>query len=370
VPTPRSAKTTANLRLRTAPGTQYETLSILPSGFSLTVYDELKYTDPALAWAYAVTSRGNGWVAQQYLTSGGPPPPPPPPPTGRRWGAHIHQGSPNEGAVKNELRAIARAGKMKGFVAINDWIFASELLSYPGVEYGVLRKVAGPYDPGPDYAGDSADFGRGYRFFTNKFHWEEMYANADPGLILQYNNENNLSHDGEFFRGLMTAASEKGRKVVIFNDSVGATELFFDAQGRPQSPQWARRREAMIMAIELGHFVGMHTYGQIDAFFHPVSASDSPGAWPWYGGRFEQLYASMPDVQPPLLLNEKGPGKSELQRAMGFEVYWADHVAFEAKVAHLPYLKCYMDWTTGGQGPYGFEGDSLDDWLPLIAARL
>jgi hypothetical protein len=360
MPTQRQVRTTTNLRLRAAPGLTYNTLSVIPNNTAITVFDELRHTDADQVWRYTITGQGVGWVAERYLTSGTTP-------TRGRYGLHIHQGSPREGETKDHIRDLARRGKLAGFVVINDLPFANELIQY--CPYGVLRKVEGAYDPGPDYAGNSEDFGRGQRFFTNPFHWG-LYATADPRLILQYANENNLSHDGWFYQGLMSAANDFGRKVVIFNDSVGATELTFDSNGQPHSEQWARRRDAMVFAIQHGHFVGMHTYGQIDAFFHPVSASDSPGAWPWYGGRFQYLYATMPDVQPPLLLTEKGPGKSELQRAMGFDTYWADHNAFETRIATLNYVKCYMDWTTGGYGAYGFEGDSLDEWLPLIAARL
>lgn len=364
MPTPRQARTTANLRLRSAPGSEHSTLAVLPNGQVVTIYDGVEYTGPDRTWSY-VTGPGLGWVAREFLTTGSAPPPPPP--VSRRFGLHIHQGSPNEGAVKAQIMSMAQAGKLAGVTVINDWQFANALC--PFVPYTVLRRVEGAFDPGPPYTGGPGDIETGRVYFTNDFHWG-MYQHADPRVILQYGNENNLSHDGWLYQGLMSAANDHGRKVVIFNDSVGATELTFDSQDRPHSEQWARRRDAMVYAIQHGHFVGMHTYGQIDAFFHPVSASDSPGAWRWYGGRFKYLYDTMPDVQPPLLLTEKGPGKSELQRSMGFDVYWADHNAFEALIAALNYLKAYMDWTTGGQGPYGFEGDSLDDWLGLIAARL
>lgn len=262
---------------------------------------------------------------------------------------------------------MAKAGQLVGATIINDWQFANELSQY--APYVVLRRVQSAFDPGPPVHGDDADYQRGKDFFFDPFFWD-MYQHASERVILQYNNENNHADANKFFLGLATSGTSVRRRVVIMNHSVGATDLTFDAQDRPQSPQWARHREVFQYCIAHGHFVGMHTYGQIDHAFHPVSATDNPGAARWYGLRFKYLYASMPDVQPDLLLNEKGPGKSELQRQMGFEVYWADHLAFEGQIADLAYLKAYMDWETGGYGAYGFEGDALDEWMPFIGQRL
>jgi hypothetical protein len=264
-----------------------------------------------------------------------------------KFGLHIHEGAPVD-----TILALVDAGKLAGATIINNGDLANRLVGK--VPYVVLRKVWTDHDPPTATVNDQA---AGYALFKSDRFWRSCYEMADPRVILQYGNEENYFSDGEFYIGLMKAAAANGRKVVIFNDSVGTTE----------DEHWLSRASALRYAAQHGHYVGMHAYGRIDADYHPLTALDNSDDWRWYGGRWEHLYSLMPDVQPPLILTEVGPGKSQVQREMGIEAWNTDRAEMERRAAALPYLKMYAWWTAGASNPaYGFAGDSIDDWLTSL----
>jgi hypothetical protein len=177
---------------------------------------------------------------------------------------------------------------------------------------------------------------------------------ADPRVIIQCGNEANVPHDTDHWLKQMRDAEADGRKVVIFNDSVGATE---DAQ-------WLERLPALIHARDHGHFIGLHAYGDVTkggSIYCPMIDPAQPEAYRWFFGRFEHLYSLIPDVQPPLILTEAGAGGFQLNATR--EQWLADIQRVEGRVAHLPYVKSFNAWTAGGHGSLGFERDSLDQWL-------
>jgi hypothetical protein len=233
-----------------------------------------------------------------------------------------------------------------------------------------LRRVKSVSDPGNPIKGDGNDYERGRAWVFEPFYWD-IYQHADPRVYLQYGNEENQAHDGDFYRGLMDGLKAIGRRAVIFNDSVGATELTYDVDGKPRSGMWERRRAALEQAKRDGHLVGMHSYGVIDAHFHPVSAFDDFGAFKWYGGRVFELYSIMPpSAQPDLVITECGPGKSEWQRQMGIDACWKDMVEFNKIALRYPYLKAFNWWNIGARNPaFGFPGDWIDDFLPELVQR-
>jgi len=244
---------------------------------------------------------------------------------------------------------LARAGKLAGATIINNLGLASALL--PLVPYVVLRICRTDHDA-PTATNNTEDAGRAC--FVDPFFWS-VYAGADSRLILQYGNEENQQHDGSFYVGLMKAADEHGRKVVIFNDSVGATT----------DDMWHGRREALVFAKAHGHFVGLHAYGEIDGTYHPATAWDDPGMWQWFAGRFEHLYNLMPaEAQPDLLLTEWGAGG--YQQDAGLDNWLRDVRTMQAWSVKWPYLKGWFAWTVGGAGLYGFGRDTLDGWLAAL----
>lgn len=217
------------------------------------------------------------------------------------------------------------------------------------VEYVILRIVRTDHDPGPDTRYPIGTF-------TDPFWWD-TYAQADKRVILQYNNETNWWDDDTFFVGLMQTADRWGRKVIIYNDSVGATT----------DDMWFRRKNSLTYAREHGHYVGLHAYGDVsDGRYHPMTAWDSPGAWRWYAGRYEHLYALMPELQPMLILDECGAGGVQL--AAGYANWTRDWQAMEHIAATQSYLKSFNWWTAGGAGNYGFKDDCLDGYLSVMTS--
>ena len=226
---------------------------------------------------------------------------------------------------------LARTGKIDGATVINRLDLANELVKY--LHWVVLRYCESDHD---DPTQDFQEFG------------------ADPRVIYQLGNEANVAHDTDHWLKQMRDADVHGRKVVIFNDSVGNTE----------DNQWIERRPALEYAKAHGHYVGLHAYGRIDGFYHPMTAWDNPGDWRWYAGRFEHLYSLIPDVQPDLILTECGAGGFQLDA--GVSNWLTDIREMEDRAAKLPYLKSWHWWTVGGANGYGFDRDCLDAWLPRL----
>lgn len=210
------------------------------------------------------------------------------------------------------------------------------------VDYVILRMVGSDHDdPVQDY--------REY--------------NADPRVIYQIGNEANVTPDSAHWIGQMKAADAHGRKVVIFNDSVGATS----------DEMWKERIPALLYAFAHGHYVGLHAYGNVsDGQYHPMTAWDSPPAWRWFAGRYEHLYDPANGFpRPKLILSECGAGG--FQRSGGLDNWLRDVREMDRRAQLLPELMSFNFWSAGGKGPdkwpgdpdgmLGFGRDTLDDWL-------
>lgn len=244
-------------------------------------------------------------------------------PVGTKFGLHCHIDAP-----WGKVLALAQAGKLTGVTIINEIYYANELAKY--VPYVIYRTVSSDHDnPVQNY----------------------MEYGADPRVIYQFGNEANQQDDCDHWLQIMREADNHHRKVIIFSDSVGWTE----------DRHWFARRRALEYARDHGHYVGLHAYGDVTGGYHPATAWDSPGAWRWFAGRFEHLYSLMPDVQPPLILNEWGAGG--FQQDAGKDNWLRDIQEMNVRGEALPYLKCFNAWTAGGRGGLGFERDCLDDWL-------
>lgn len=228
------------------------------------------------------------------------------------------------------MLTLARTGRIAGATIINNVALANELVQYIPV---VLRFCWSDHDdPVQDF----------------------QYIACDPRIILQFGNEANIPNDTAHWLRQMMAADVFDRKVVIFNDSVGWTE----------DPVWIARYAALVYALQNGHFIGLHAYGNVTGGYHPMMAWDNPGDYRWFAGRDEHLYSLFPDVQPPLILTECGAGGYQLDA--GIENWLRDIQAMKDRAATLPYLKSWHWWTTGGSGGYGFDRDCLDNWLTCL----
>jgi hypothetical protein len=254
------------------------------------------------------------------------------------------------------------------------------------VPYVVFRQVWSDHDEAPDIHGyaDDSDIQRG----RDWYHLPKFGASRDTDkrVILQFANEQGNHQDGNFYIGLMLAAEDESRKVGIYADPVGWTEFQIATQNmpkvainalqsKPESMQeflyqravsiWAGRRQSLIHCRDHGHYVILHVYGCIFGW-HPLSAYDNEADWQWWGGRPFFVYASMPDCQPNLLLAEAGQGDANQQVAHGFEVWKKDLDYFDTRTRQYPYLKAYMDWTSGGGFDPNFLGSQNDQFLSRL----
>jgi hypothetical protein len=244
----------------------------------------------------------------------------------------VHLGSPNQGATDARLLELAMAGELDGLTIINRIDLAEKLVPY--VRWLVLRFVSSDHDS------PTQDF---------------QEINCDKRIILQWGNEANVPHDADHWLRQMKAADLVGRKIVIFNDSVGWTS----------DETWRERKPAMEYALLHGHYIGMHCYGNTTGgagHWHPMVAYDNPGDWRWFAGRVQHLYEEvLPQAQPMLIMTECGGGGNQLDA--GVDNWLRDIREMKARAALMPYLKSWHYWTTGGKGGYQFDRDCLDDWL-------
>lgn len=247
---------------------------------------------------------------------------------------HIHLGSPNPAFTQGLILDLARAGKLAGATIINDVDFANQLVQY--LPYVVLRFCWSDHD------NPTQDF---------------QFVACDPRIILQWGNEANVPDDTFHWLRQMVTADAYERKVVILNDSVGWTEDI----------TWFARRPALEYARDHGHYVGLHAYGDVtkgDNNYCPMIDPMHPDAERWFWGRWEHLYSLMPDVQPPLILTEAGSGGFQTNATV--EQWLADIQRVKDRVSSFPFLKSWHLWTVGGQMGFGFDRDSLDNWLAYL----
>lgn len=64
---PPIANTTANLNMRTGPGTNYPILTTIPHGGAVTIFN----CTPGFGWCDAAFANTKGWVSARYLDYGG-----------------------------------------------------------------------------------------------------------------------------------------------------------------------------------------------------------------------------------------------------------------------------------------------------------
>lgn len=232
---------------------------------------------------------------------------------------------------KDALRQLAHAGKLASVTIIDDTDFANEIVQY--VKYTVLRK----------YGVER----QGY-----------VKYNADPRVIVQMDNEQNVADDLAYYQDMMRAADADGRrKVVIKNDSVGIGD----------EASWRRFRPALEYAYANGHFVGLHCYGDVtwgDNNYRPMVDPDHPGAFKWFSGRVFWLYDLMPvQAQPNFIATEAGCGGFQLNATA--EQWLADVRRMDDFAQAYPWYKAFNWWTMTRRG-MGFDRDMIDPYVHLL----
>lgn len=174
----------------------------------------------------------------------------------------------------------------------------------------------------------------------------------DRRIILQFGNEANERNDNlHWMEQMWDADNDDGRKVSIYNDSVGWTE----------DDVWMSRRESWEYAYYHGHYIGLHAYGiTTDGgdIYHPMTELSG---WRWFAGRFLHLYSLM-GVKPKLILTECGAGG--YQRNAGSAQAWL--VDVEKMEALAPEWLVSFNWWDYGRVGLGFDRDLINDWVWIL----
>lgn len=244
------------------------------------------------------------------------------------WGLHIHE--PED---LSPIWPLAQAGRLAGVTVINNIGLANALAPY--VRYVVLRMCQTDHDdPVQDY--------QRYR--------------ADPRVLIQCGNEANVPNDTAHWLKQMRDADADGRKVVIFNDSVGWTA----------DETWLERKPALQYAKAHGHYVGLHCYGVVTDggdVYHPLT---EPNGWRWFGGRVFHLYSLMPpEAQPDFIATEAGAGGFQLNATAA--QWLADVRRMNTLVQDYPWFKSFHLWDFSKRG-LGFDRDLINGYVHQLMA--
>jgi hypothetical protein len=297
-----------------------------------------------------------------------------------KYGLHVHQGSPNAALVQGRLLAMARTGKLAGATVINNFDLANALFR-AGVSYVVHRTVSGVGDAQPGLTGIYSEEQLGRNWWHNGPN-QDAHAHLDSGVYIQpygANEQDAAEVDGYFTLGMMKAATEQGRKLAVFGDSVGTPDMRQLPDGTWTSIGWLHRSKSGCMAYgkQHGHLACVHDYGRMvnvketedpGSEIFPDGHTDE-GAWQWFGGG--RHYTAWTQILPPesrmnLFIGECGASAANLHGAD----FIGDFKNYQARFAKDPYVVAFCYWTVGGQGPYGFGYSSLDDDLPAVMALL
>lgn len=255
---------------------------------------------------------------------------------------------------------------LTGATVLNNPELANALVA-AGVRYVVGRLCLSNSDPMPPIQGKPADEQLGHDWYWQRggsYPLRDYIEQLDKRVIVQGVNEQNHPNDSWFYTGFMKAAVADGRKVVVFNDSVGNP---WDSDSRNGFGTWRRRIDSGCLRLckQLSMYVGYHGYGKPDEY--PGSAPGDEAAWQLYGGRVLEAYKITPeDSQPDILYTECGTFRANY---MGVDFTLTDLRGYQERLRNTP-VKAIMYWEAGGRGDATFERSCLDPALDAIAAWL
>jgi len=279
-----------------------------------------------------------------------------------RIGVHVH----STNAPNADVLAMAQEGLLAGVTGLNNAGLINLLVDI--VPYVVGRLCLTDHDPMPPIRGSFSDEQLGWDWYYQRggnFPLYDYIEQLDRKIIIQGVCEQNHPDDGLFYIGFMKAAEKDGRKVVIFNDSVGNP---WDSDARNGFGIWRRRIATGCLrhCKANGHFVGYHGYGKPDEY--PGSAIGDDEAWKLYGGRVLEAYAiTLEDSRPPILYTEAGTNRANY---MGPDFTVTDMHGYQTRLADNPYVKAVMYWELGGRGDRSFDRSCMDAAIPQITAYL
>lgn len=218
---------------------------------------------------------------------------------------------------------------MRGCTIIDDTDLCDRVAPY--VDYPVLRK-----------------YGMERRGFVE-------YGSRNEKVIYQFDNEQNDPFDIAYYIDILNAAIVRKRRVVLFNDSVGATT----------EETWRRREPVLRKAKSSGYGIAaLHCYGDVtkgDNTYCPMLDPEHPGAFKYFDGRVFELYKLMPpEAQPPFMATEAGAGGFQLNAT---EDQWvSSNTRYDNYCQVYPWYLCFNDWTMTRFG-MGFDRDMIDAYV-------
>lgn len=341
------------------------TTPIVGSGFANG--DSVSVEMESLSGGY-VRERRSGWIAIQYLKDTPPikEPPPAPPPV-RKWklGFHVTP-SDNIPAFELQFKRLHNANRLAMLTIVNDIGLANRMVAY-GIPYVVHRSVNDGKEVHEWLAGNASDLTKGANCYNSPAnHLSEL----DPRVIIQMygcNEQNRPIYgqpDGYFYLGAMQAADRegKGRKLVIFNDSVGNPDISV-VNGRVVSTAWRDRKASGVMAYAYAHkhFVGSHVYGAPEC--NPGSAIYPDGHrnddnWFWYANRWHAGYSLMAANEKPMVLGtEAGLYCAGYQNR---EFLLNDLAGYQMRYGGDPLVGAIAYWSLGEKYGWDFSDFSRD----------
>lgn len=264
------------------------------------------------------------------------------------------------------------------------------------VKWPVFRQVWGPSDEQPFHVGNESDIERGFKFAyegysqqQNLWWWNRQ---CGPGSIIQLQNETNSWHMAWWLIGATQAMNREGYGLVGGNMGVGqfadsvingqlVRALWFDGAGNPRGDivpgtnqtiweHFAPYPRYLADNNNPLNFLGWHTYGNEEDGQHRWPDLNKQMGSDYYLERATNFLKMMPKPWPRCMFTEYGSGKTERQKAAGFESTWNGIKTVTAYFNTLEHIVGGSVWTQGDvDGVLGFPGASIDDWILEMIAR-
>ncbi len=329
--------------------------------------DQVAVELASISGGYARERRG-GWIAVQYLSETPPvkEPPPAPAPT-RKWKIGFHV-VPSDNTVfyEEQFKRLHDKGLLSLLTIVSNVELANRMVAY-GVPYVVHRSVNDGKEAHEWLAGNTSDLAKGAAAFNNPAnHLGEL----DPRVIIQMyacNEQNRPIYgqpDGYFYLGAMRECDRegKGRKLVIFNDSVGNPDIAV-VNGRIISTAWRDRKLSGVMAyaFEHGHYNGQHIYGAPEcepgAAIYPDGHRDDTQYF-WHADRWRAGYSLLAANEKPKVLGTEGGLYCAGYK--GRDWLLNDMDGYQTRLGGDPLVGGVAYWTLGDKGGWAFSDYSRD----------
>ena len=249
---------------------------------------------------------------------------------------------------------------------------------FPGVQYKLARfwhdDTQGGYIAGGRAGG--RQWVRDFLPRMRKCSWATAFETAnEPGC----NSPQNLANLREYSLGAMEEASANGVRLCILNLSEGnpAADEGLTGESARNSERWKLQQlaPAVIRAVDMGHYVGLHGYWLPPAGYGPLDRWHSLGRivwdveqWAGMGVDTNRLRVLLNETGVDGLIENRFPYKS-WRSLVGLPQYASQVAQLEREARKHPWLKAAMLFTVGYLGEWG-DYDHRESDLRVILAEL